>query len=37
MLPNYMDGPSNTLLQVIKDNNGQPPKTWNGFRILTDK
>ena len=37
MLPNYLDGPSNTLLTVIKDNKMQPPDYWKGFRILTDK
>ena len=33
----HIDGPSNTLLEVIKENNGKAPGDWKGFRILTDK
>ena len=37
MIEDFTDGPSNTLLEVINANNSKPPKTWNGFRVLTDK
>jgi len=37
MLPNWKDGPSNTLLGVIEDNGGNAPSTWKGFRELTEK
>ncbi|EGR34816.1 hypothetical protein IMG5_001570 [Ichthyophthirius multifiliis] len=39
MLEQYgvKDGPSNTLLDVIKENNGRAPDDWKGFRILTEK
>ena len=37
MLPNYKDGPSNTLIEVIKENGGKAPKDWKGFRPLTEK
>ena len=37
MIPDYIDGPSNTLLSVIHDNNEKAPTNWNGFRELTEK
>ena len=37
MLPDYKDGPSNTLLEVIEDNHGVAPASWKGFRELTEK
>ena len=37
MIPNYDDGPSNTLLAVIQENGGSAPKDWNAFRELTEK
>ena len=37
MIPNYKDGPSNTLLEVIKENSGAAPSDWKGFRVLTEK
>ena len=37
MLPDIVDGPSNTLLEVIKENNGKAPSGWKGFRVLTEK
>jgi hypothetical protein len=37
MIPDYIDGPSNTLLSVIHDNNEKAPSNWNGFRELTEK
>ena len=33
----YFDGPSNTLLEVIKENNQKAPKDWQGYRVLTEK
>lgn len=36
-IPNHKDGPSITLLDVIKNNNGKAPDSWNGFRALTEK
>lgn len=37
MLPEYKDGPSNTLLNVIEEYNGVAPKNWRGYRELTEK
>ncbi len=37
MIPGRIDGPSNTLLEVIKENNGQAPSSWAGYRVLTEK
>lgn len=37
MIPETTDGPSNTLLEVIKDNGGHAPKNWPGYRALTEK
>jgi hypothetical protein len=31
------DGPSLTLLSVIKENGGKAPDDWKGYRVLTDK
>eukprot|EP01017_Pseudomicrothorax_dubius_P037584 TRINITY_DN5527_c0_g1_i2.p1 TRINITY_DN5527_c0_g1~~TRINITY_DN5527_c0_g1_i2.p1 ORF type:complete len:896 (+),score=228.61 TRINITY_DN5527_c0_g1_i2:84-2771(+) len=36
-IPNYVDGPSKTLLEVIHEHGGKPPKDWNGYRVLTEK
>lgn len=32
-----IDGPSNTLLEVIEESGGNAPADWNGFRALTEK
>lgn len=37
MLPNIKDGPSNTLLEVIKEFGGKAPGNWAGYRELTEK
>ena len=37
MLPDITDGPSNTLLEVIKEHKGESPKDWKGYRVLTEK
>ena len=37
MIKDYYDGPSKTLLEVIKDYQGQAPSWWKGFRPLTEK
>ena len=37
MHPLGKDGPSNTLLEVIAENNGKAPADWKGFRALTEK
>lgn len=37
LIPGHLDGPSNTLLEVIKSYNGQPPEDWKGYRALTEK
>ncbi|EGR27667.1 hypothetical protein IMG5_191510 [Ichthyophthirius multifiliis] len=34
---NYIDGPSNTLIEVIQYHNMQAPQDWQGFRALTEK
>jgi hypothetical protein len=34
MLPNYIDGPSNTLLKVIEE---ELPNNWKGYRPLLEK
>jgi hypothetical protein len=36
-LPDYVDGPSNTLLLVIEESGGKAPSNWEGFRELTEK
>jgi hypothetical protein len=36
-IEDYKDGPSNTLLQVIKEEGGKAPSSWAGFRELTEK
>ena len=37
MLTNIEDGPSTTLLSIIKNNNMKAPQDWKGFRELTSK
>ena len=37
MIPDYKDGPSNTLLQAIRAKAGMAPRNWKGFRELTEK
>ena len=37
MLPSMKDGPSNTLLEVIKEHGGKAPPNWMGYRELTEK
>lgn len=37
MIPDYKDGPSNTLLEVIRSSGGKAPLDWRGFRELTEK
>lgn len=37
MIPDYKDGPSNTLLEVIRSTGGKAPLDWRGFRELTEK
>lgn len=36
MLPNHIDGPSNTLLKVIEEDKKNLSK-WKGYRELTEK
>ena len=36
MLPGYKDGPSNTLLSVIREE-ADMLKNWKGYRELTEK
>lgn len=31
------DGPTQTLLSVMREFGGRPPEDWKGFRVLTDK
>ena len=31
------DGPSNTILEVIKENGNTAPADWKGYRDLTEK
>lgn len=35
--PNGNDGPSQVLIDVIKNNNNKAPGNWKGFRELTSK
>lgn len=37
MIPDHKDGPSNTLLDVIRGFGGKAPHDWKGFRELTEK
>lgn len=37
MLPDYYDGPSHALSEVINNSNGYAPSTWKDNRILTEK
>ena len=37
MIPRHKDGPSKTLIEVIKNQGEKPPSTWKGFRPLTEK
>mgnify|MGYP000972596083 CR=1 FL=1 len=37
MIPGHVDGPSNTLLEVIAENGGKAPLDWRGYRELTEK
>jgi hypothetical protein len=37
MHPMKNDGPSRTLINVIKDNNNKAPSDWKGYRELTEK
>lgn len=37
MIPEHKDGPSNTLLDVIRSNGGKAPHDWKGYRELTEK
>lgn len=32
-----IDGPSNTLLEVIQEFGGKAPHDWKGYRALTEK
>ena len=32
-----IDGPSNTLLEVIQESGGKAPSDWKGYRALTEK
>ncbi|EAS07728.2 adenylate/guanylate cyclase domain protein (macronuclear) [Tetrahymena thermophila SB210] len=32
-----IDGPSNTLIEVIEEHGNKAPSDWNGFRVLTEK
>ena len=36
MLPNYREGPSNTLLRVMKEES-YLKNNWKGYRELTEK
>jgi hypothetical protein len=37
MRKDKLDGPSQTLINVIENNKGVAPSTWKGFRELTSK
>ncbi|CAD8047499.1 unnamed protein product [Paramecium sonneborni] len=37
MIPEYKDGPSNTLLEVLHSNGNKAPTYWKGYRELTEK
>jgi hypothetical protein len=37
MIPHINDGPSHTLLEIIKENQGKAPNNWKGYRELTEK
>jgi hypothetical protein len=37
MIHGHEDGPSKTLIDVIKENHGKAPGDWKGYRVLTDK
>ena len=37
MIPDHKDGPSNTLLEVIRSSGGKAPNDWKGYRELTEK
>lgn len=32
MLPDIVDGPSETLIEVIQSHKGEAPSDWQGFR-----
>ena len=37
MIPDWKDGPSSTLLNVMKESDYKAPSDWRGFRELTEK
>ena len=37
MIPGHKDGPSNTLLSVLREYDYKAPPNWKGFRELTEK
>lgn len=37
MINGRIDGPSNTLIEIIKNNNEEAPPNWKGYRELTEK
>jgi len=37
MIPDWKDGPSTTILNVMKDSDFKSPPDWKGFRELTEK
>lgn len=37
MIPEYKDGPSNTILEVLHSFGNKAPHYWKGFRELTEK
>ena len=37
MRKDKLDGPSQTLINVIESHKGVAPSTWKGFRELTSK
>ena len=37
MIPGIVDGPSTTLLEVMKETGNKAPNNWKGYRALTEK